>query len=98
MADVNINPDNPVINSRSFGEDPKRVADKVIAYAAGLEDGLLGSPHSSRDSQEPSSTPQFKSINSSALSFLDSPTLTSIHDYWKSHSFDLEELVKLGVL
>lgn len=39
VADVNINPDNPVINSRSFGEDPKRVADKVIAYAAGLEDG-----------------------------------------------------------
>ena len=33
-------------------------------------------------------TPQFKSINSSALSFLYSPNLTSIHDYWKSHSFD----------
>ena len=35
-----------------------------------------------------SPTPQFKSINSSALSFLCSPTLTSIHDYWKNHSFD----------
>ena len=33
------------------------------------------------------STPQFKSINSSALSFLHSPTLTSIHDHWKNHSF-----------
>ena len=33
-------------------------------------------------------TPQFKSINSSALSFLHSPTLTSIHDYWKNHSLD----------
>ena len=33
-------------------------------------------------------TPQFKSINSLALSFLYSPTLTSIHDYWKNHSFD----------
>ena len=33
-------------------------------------------------------TPQFKSINSSALSFLYSPTLTSIHDYWKNHGFD----------
>ena len=32
------------------------------------------------------STPQFKSINSSALSFLYSPTLTSVHDYWKNHS------------
>ena len=31
---------------------------------------------------------QFKSINSSALSFLYSPTLTSIHDYWKNHSLD----------
>ena len=29
-----------------------------------------------------------KSINSSALSLLHSPTLTSIHDYWKNHSFD----------
>ena len=36
--------------------------------------------------QESSPTPQFKSINSSALSFLHSSTLTSIHDYWKNHS------------
>ena len=35
---------------------------------------------------ESSLTPQFKSINSSALSFLYCPTLTSIHDYWKNHS------------
>ena len=40
------------------------------------------------DSQESSPTPQFKSINSSALSLLHSPTLTSIHDYWKNHSLD----------
>jgi len=33
-------------------------------------------------------TPQFKSINSSALSFLYSPTLTSTHDYWKNQSFE----------
>ena len=37
---------------------------------------------------ESSPTPQLKSINSSALSFLYSPTLTSIHDYWKNHSLD----------
>ena len=42
-------------------------------------------PCSSRDSPP---TPQFKSINSSVLSFLYSQTLTSIHDYWKNHSFD----------
>ena len=39
VADVNINPKNPVINTRSFGEDPIQVADKVIAYASGLESG-----------------------------------------------------------
>ena len=52
-------------------------------------DGLIGFPCCPRDSQESSPTPQFKSINSSALSFLYSPTFTSIHDYWKNHSFDL---------
>ena len=39
-------------------------------------------------SQESSPTPQFKSINSLALSLLHSPTLTSIHDHWENHSFD----------
>ena len=53
-----------------------------------LEDGLVGSPCSPRDSQESLPTPQFKSINSLVPSFLYSPTLTSIHDHWKSHSFD----------
>ena len=37
---------------------------------------------------ESSPTPQFKSINSLALSFLYGPTLISIHNYWKNHSFD----------
>ena len=41
------------------------------------------SPCSPRDSQESSPTPQFKSINSLALSFLCIPSLISIHDYWK---------------
>ena len=53
-----------------------------------LKDELVGSPCSPRDSQESSPTPQFKNINSLVLSFLYSPTLTSIHDYWKNHSFD----------
>ena len=34
------------------------------------------------------SAPQFESINSSPLSLLDGPALTSIHDYWKNHGFD----------
>ena len=53
-----------------------------------LYDGLVGSPCSSRDSPESFPTPQFNSINSLALRFLYSPTLTSIHDYWKNHSLD----------
>ena len=47
-----------------------------------------GSPCSPRDSQESSPPPRFKSIHSSALIFLYSPTLMSIHDYLKNHSFD----------
>ena len=42
----------------------------------------------SRESQESFPTPQFKSINSLALSLLHSPTLTSIHDHGKNHSLD----------
>ena len=41
-----------------------------------------------RDSQESSPTPQFKSMISSALSFIYCPTFISIHDHWKNHSFD----------
>ena len=47
---------------------------------------MVGSPCSPPLKSFP--TPQFKSINSSVLSFLCSPTLTSIHDCWKNHSFD----------
>ena len=42
----------------------------------------------SKDFQESSPTPQFKSINSSAFSLLHSPTLASIHDHRKNHSLD----------
>ena len=53
-----------------------------------LQNGLAGFLCSPRDSQESSPTPQVKSINSSALSFLHSSTLTSIHDHRKNHSLD----------
>ena len=53
-----------------------------------LEDGLVGTPCCPRDSQESSPTPRFKSINTLVLSFLHSPTLTSIHDHWKNHNLD----------
>ena len=55
---------------------------------ADLQNGLVGSPCSPRDSEESSPTPQRKRINSSALSFLHSPTLTSIPDHSKNHSLD----------
>ena len=48
----------------------------------------LGLTCSPRNSQESSPTPQVKSINSLAVSPLHGPTRTSIHDYWKNHSFD----------
>lgn len=42
VMDVNNNADNPVINERSFGEDPFKVAQKGIAYAKGLQEaGVL---------------------------------------------------------
>ena len=49
-----------------------------------LQNGLVGSPCSPRDSQESSPAPQFKSINFSALSFL----FLQLSHCWKNHSFD----------
>ena len=53
-----------------------------------LQDWLIWSC-SQRDS---SPTSQFKSINSLVLSLLHSPTLTSMHDHWKNHTFDQMDL------
>ena len=46
-------------------------------------------------SQESSPTPQFKSINSLVLSFLQSPTLTSIHDYWNFDQIFVSKVMSL---
>ena len=48
--------------------------------------------------QQSSPPPQFKNINSSALSFLYGPTLTSIHDSWINHSFDCMDLCRQSPL
>ena len=69
--------------SFSFSISPSKEHPGLISFRMDWLD--LCSP---RDSQESSPTPQFKSINSSVLSFLHSPTLTSIYDYWKNHSLD----------
>lgn len=39
VADVNSNPDNPVINTRSYGEDPALVSRLVAASIRGIQDG-----------------------------------------------------------
>ena len=58
-----------------------------------LLDWLVWSPYYPRDSQESSPAPQLESINSLALSLLFGPTLTSVHNYWKNHSFDYMDLL-----
>ena len=75
--------------SFSFSISPSNEYSRLISFRI---DSLT--PCSSRDSQESSPTPQFKSINSSALCFLYSSTFTSIHDYWKNHSFDQTDLCR----
>ena len=57
-----------------------------------LQDGLIWSLCCPRISQESSPIPQFESINSSAVSLLYGPTLTSIHAQWKNHSLDCMDL------
>ena len=67
--------------SFSFNISPSNEHPGLISFRMDWSDLLA-------DSQESFPTPQFKSINSSALSFLVSTILTSIHDYWKNHSLD----------
>ena len=72
----------PKYCSFSFSNSPSNEYSGLISFRIDLLDllavqGTLKSP-----------TPQFKSINSSALSFLHNPTLTSIHDHWKNQSLD----------
>ena len=68
--------------SFSFSISPSNECSELISFRM----DWLELP--SRDSQESSLKPQFKSINSLALSLLHSPTLTSTYDYWKNHSLD----------
>ena len=69
--------------SFSFSISPSSEYSRLISFRMDWLDLLAV-----QGTQESSPTPQLKSINSLALSFLYGPTLTSIHDYWKNHSFD----------
>ena len=75
------------------------VKDREACHAAvhGTLKSLL-QHHSSKASFFGAPVPQFKSINSSVLSFPYRPTLTSIHDYWKNHSFDLRQQSNVSFL
>ena len=81
-----LNPSHEVAKVLEFQLQHYSIQRNPRAYL--LQNGLVGSPCSPRNSQEYSPTRQFKSINSSVLSFLCSTTLTSIHDHWKNNSPD----------
>ena len=69
--------------SFSFNISPSNEHPRLISFRMDWLD-LLAVQGTLKSSQ----TPQFKSINSSVLSFLHSPILTSIRDYWKNHILD----------
>ena len=73
----------PKYRNFSFSISPSKEHPGLISFRVDWLDLLAV-----QGTQESSPTPQFKSTNSSVLSFLHSPTLTSIHDYWKNHTLD----------
>ena len=68
----------------SFSISPSDEYSGLISFRIGWFDLLVV--------QESSPAPQFKSINFLALSLFYGPTLTSVHDYWKNHSFGYMDL------
>ena len=78
----------PNYGSFSFSTSPSNEYSGLISFRI----DWLDLPCNPRDSQESYPTPQFKSISSLALSLLYGLTLTSIHDYWKNHTFDYMNL------
>ena len=73
--------------SFSFIISPSNECSGLISFRMGWLDLLAV-----QGALKTSPKPQFKRINSLAFSFLYSPTLTSIHDYWKNHSLDWTDL------
>ena len=73
--------------SFSFSISPSNEYSGLISFRTDWFD-----PCCPRDSQKSSPAPQFKSIDSLALSLLYGLILASIHDYWKNHSFDYMDL------
>ena len=73
--------------SFSFSISPSNENSGLISFRIDCFDLLAV-----QGTQEISPTPQFESINSSVLSLLYGPSLTSVHDYWKNHSFGYRAL------
>ena len=71
----------------SFSISPSDESSGLISFRIDLFDLVIV-----QGTRESSLTPQFKSINSLALSFLYGPTLTSIQDHWENHSLDWMDL------
>ena len=69
--------------SFSFSTSPSNEHSGLISFRMDCLDLLAV-----QGTQQSSPIPQFKSITSLVLSFLYSPTVTIIYDYWKNHSFD----------
>ena len=79
--------------SSSFSISPSNeYSNEYSGNEYSFQDSLVCSPCCPKDSQESSPAPQFKSINSVALSLPYGPTLTPTHGYWKNHSFDQMDL------
>ena len=85
-----------VFSNESFFQSGGQIIG-VLASASilpiNIQDWLVWSPCSPRDSKELTPTLQFKSISSLVLSFLYSPTLTSMYDYWKKKALTRQKFV-----
>ena len=78
--------------SFSFSNNPSNECSGLASFRIDWFD-LLAVHGTRQDSMESSPTPQFESISSLVLNLVYGPTLTSIPDYWKNHSFDYTDLV-----
>ena len=72
----------------SFSNSPSKEYSGLISFRVHWFDLLVV-----QVTQDSSPAPQFESISSSMLSLLYHPTLISVHDYWKNHSFDRQTFV-----
>ena len=77
----------PKYRNFSFSISPSNEYSGLISFRIGLVTLLS-------KGQESSPAPQSESINSSTLNLLYGPTLTSVHDYWKNHRFDILILIE----